>query len=66
MRNRGKKNTFEKEVKMENTEVWVCESCDCKGWMRKQFSFSEEPNCPLCGSSMATDTKELPVLESFF
>ncbi|HDR4470788.1 TPA: cold-shock protein, partial [Bacillus thuringiensis] len=48
---RNRKNDVA-EVPPEQTPVWECESEDCLGWMRKNFSFEEEPKCPLCKSSM--------------
>ena len=42
--------------------VWECEAEDCLGWMRKNFSFEEEPKCPLCKSSMKSGERLLPKL----
>ncbi|ASN07320.1 cold-shock protein [Virgibacillus necropolis] len=45
------------------TKVWTCSSEECQGWMRESFSFEEEPKCPLCKSSMETETRMLPELK---
>lgn len=52
----------DEELVKESTAVWTCEQEDCKGWMRDNFSFEDEPKCPICSSSMKRDTKMLPVL----
>jgi hypothetical protein len=49
-------------IEEEQTPVWACASADCRGWMRVNFVFHDEPNCPLCGSSMHPDSRMLPVL----
>ncbi|WP_438432906.1 cold-shock protein [Gorillibacterium sp. sgz500922] len=46
----------------EDTAVWSCVSGNCKGWMRTNFVFADEPVCPLCGSGMQQETRMLPVL----
>ena len=58
---RNRKNDVA-EVPPEQTPVWECESEDCLGWMRKNFSFEEEPKCPLCKSSMKSGERLLPKL----
>ena len=55
---RNRKNDVA-EVPPEQTPVWECESEDCL-WMRKNFSFEEEPKCPLCKSSMKSGERLLP------
>ncbi|MFD3448414.1 cold-inducible protein YdjO-related protein [Microbacteriaceae bacterium 4G12] len=52
------------EKKMVNVEVWECESDDCLGWMRKDFSFTEDPKCPLCGSAMKSGERLLQELSN--
>jgi len=42
------------------TPVWKCSDADCVGWMRVEFALEQEPNCPLCGSSMSETTRMLP------
>lgn len=51
-------------VKEVETKVWTCQNDDCDGWMRKAFSFSSLPICPLCDSDMAFELKMLPELKS--
>lgn len=46
------------------TDIWTCTNEDCTGWMRKGFSFEENPACPLCESSMTSDVKMLPELKN--
>ena len=36
----------------EQTEIWECTVEDCKGWMRKDFSYDNHQKCPLCGHHM--------------
>ncbi|WP_010532095.1 cold-shock protein [Lentibacillus jeotgali] len=45
------------------TNVWSCTNDSCAGWMRESFSFNEDPECPLCQSSMAKEVRVLPELE---
>lgn len=45
------------------TTVWSCTSDSCKGWMRDAFSFSKNPECPLCHSEMEQETRILPVIQ---
>ncbi|MFD1362168.1 cold-shock protein [Lentibacillus salinarum] len=52
-----------KSVPEVETNVWACTSESCAGWMRESFSFSEEPECPLCQSSMELETRVLPEVE---
>lgn len=56
---RNKKDPSQPEAERENIAVWECESDDCLGWMRKDFSFAEEPACPLCGESMKSGERLL-------
>lgn len=46
------------------TTVWSCsnEQCDC--WMRENFSFHNEPLCPICESHMIQGIRMLPVLSN--
>lgn len=50
------------EIPEEHTSIWSCSNEDCNGWMRSNFSFEEEPLCPLCHAPMTNDTKMLPIL----
>ncbi len=45
------------------TEVWNCESQECKGWMRKNFSLENSPECPLCQSQMKAGIRMIPQLK---
>jgi len=45
------------------TKVWACRSETCNGWMRASYSFNEQPECPLCQSSMKEEIRTLPELE---
>ncbi len=38
----------------EETEIWECTKEECKGWMRKDFSYDSHQKCPLCKSQMKT------------
>ncbi|MDM5190492.1 cold-shock protein [Bacillus sp. DX4.1] len=44
------------------TAVWECQTEDCLGWMRKNFSFDEEPKCPLCKGKMTSGERLLQKL----
>lgn len=55
----SKKQQEVDEVIIEDTAVYACTSENCNGWMRIQFS-SQESNCPLCGSSMEEEMRQLP------
>ncbi|MBJ6360983.1 cold-shock protein [Paenibacillus sp. GCM10012307] len=48
----------------EQTAIWTCSNDSCSCWMRNDFSFLEEPHCPICKSEMSQGTKLLPVLKS--
>ncbi|WP_413242494.1 cold-inducible protein YdjO-related protein [Paenibacillus sp. 1P07SE] len=43
--------------------MWSCQSDGCECWMRDNFSFQDNPNCPICGSEMLADSRMLPVLK---
>ncbi|WP_083938144.1 cold-shock protein [Paenibacillus daejeonensis] len=47
----------------EQTSIWSCLSDGCECWMRDNFSFDSNPNCPICGSEMLADSRMLPVLK---
>ncbi|MET1179282.1 MULTISPECIES: cold-inducible protein YdjO-related protein [Bacillales] len=59
----GKKNSEEPEIVMEDTIVYACGSADCNGWMRKDFA-SENYDCPMCGSQLIEEVRELPKIEN--
>jgi len=56
----GKKN--QEPAEMKETVVWTCsrESCTC--WMREDYSFEDQPTCPICSAEMRKGTKMLPTL----
>ncbi|MFD0049555.1 cold-shock protein [Actinomycetes bacterium NPDC127524] len=58
-----KRNNVE-EVPPEETKVWECTSEDCKGWIRDNFTSSDKPSCPLCGSEMKEGTKMLQAINN--
>ncbi|MED4298822.1 cold-inducible protein YdjO-related protein, partial [Priestia megaterium] len=46
-------------VPKERTEIWECESEECNGWMRKNFSYENHQKCPLCGHKMRAEKRFL-------
>ncbi|AZU63004.1 cold-shock protein [Neobacillus mesonae] len=58
----GRRN--EEEIKLEETKIWVCNSSDCKCWIRDNFKSSDVPRCPICNSEMSQTTKELQVIQN--
>ena len=54
----SKKQNEADEVIIEDTSVYACSSDSCNGWMRTQFA--SESNCPLCGSEMQEEVRQLP------
>ena len=46
----------------EVTSIWSCTNEQCNGWMRDNFSFSNEPTCPQCQSAMVKSEKKLSIL----
>ncbi|MFB9758099.1 MULTISPECIES: cold-inducible protein YdjO-related protein [Bacillaceae] len=57
-----KKEAFQQEREQVPVAVWECESDDCIGWMRKNFSFGDHPDCPLCGMKMKSGERLLYTL----
>ncbi|WP_050615242.1 cold-inducible protein YdjO-related protein [Bacillus testis] len=55
----SKKQQELEQVVIEDTAVFACTSEECNGWMRMQFA-SDGPSCPLCGSNMVEETRQLP------
>ncbi|MCT2537205.1 cold-shock protein [Aquibacillus koreensis] len=45
------------------TTVWACTSDTCPGWMRQNYSFEEEPACPLCKSEMVKEERTITKLD---
>ncbi|PLT35043.1 cold-shock protein [Bacillus sp. V5-8f] len=52
------------EIVHVETKVWQCTSETCKGWVRDNFTFSDEPSCPLCNSKMQAATKMLQAINN--
>ncbi|MFC3255129.1 cold-shock protein [Paenibacillus sepulcri] len=48
----------------EQTSIWTCTNEECSCWMRDNFSFGEEPACPICNSTMTSEIRLLPVLSN--
>jgi anaerobic ribonucleoside-triphosphate reductase len=55
----SKKQQEVDEVIIEDTPVYACTSGECNGWMRTQF-ISDDSTCPLCGSDMQEELRQLP------
>ncbi|WP_308421798.1 cold-shock protein [Paenibacillus radicis (ex Gao et al. 2016)] len=53
---------IQEEIPEVNTKIWSCESDDCNGWMRENFSFEQAPTCLLCNSPMVSAERMLPML----
>jgi hypothetical protein len=60
---RGKQQV--EEIPLYEMIVWNCDSGQCNGWMRQDYSFSVEPACPLCQSSMSQEVRMLPKLSHY-
>jgi hypothetical protein len=45
-------NRNQEPLAQEQIEVWECTVEECKGWMRKDFSYDDHQKCPLCGNHM--------------
>ena len=56
------------EVPTFETEVWACASKDCRGWMRKDFSFAEQPEKAFLRIEFRPDSQErlLLLFSDFF
>nr|WP_182480679.1 cold-shock protein [Peribacillus asahii] len=52
------------EVVPEETKVWECVADDCKGWIRDNFTSSDDQKCPLCGSEMKAGTRMLQAINN--
>jgi len=50
------------EIPTEITPIWKCSNDECSGWMRDNFTFSAQPSCPHCNSSMVKGEKELQTI----
>ncbi|GIP35238.1 cold-inducible protein YdjO-related protein [Paenibacillus sp. J2TS4] len=60
MKNFPNKNKSVKEPPVVEAKVWICVNEQCSGWMRAEFAFKEEPECPLCHSAMSLGVKVVP------
>jgi hypothetical protein len=60
---RGKQQA--EEVPLFEMSVWNCTNDTCNGWMRKDYSFSAQPVCPLCQSGMSEGVRMLPQLSHY-
>ena len=52
------------EVVLEEIKVWECVSESCNGWIRDNFTNSDEHTCPLCGSGMKAGTRMLQAINN--
>lgn len=50
------------EIPTEITAIWKCSNDDCTGWMRDNFTFSDNPSCPICDATMVKGEKELQTI----
>lgn len=51
-------------VPEENTQIWSCTQEACNGWMRADYTFTSQPDCPFCSSQMEPETRMLPILNA--
>jgi len=58
----GPRGRGQEDAKLTEAEVWTCTGPSCKGWMRRDLSFEEQPVCPLCGSEMKLSVRKVPKL----
>ncbi|WP_409288639.1 cold-inducible protein YdjO-related protein [Peribacillus sp. SCS-37] len=61
----AKRPPIEMEPIIESTDVYSCEDDGCNAWMRKEF-VTESLNCPLCGSTMMEEVRDLPQMKKSF
>ncbi|NPC94011.1 hypothetical protein HOO54_17745 [Bacillus sp. WMMC1349] len=52
-------NRNQEPLPKEDTETWECTAEECNGWMRKNFTSSECPLCPLCNQEMKSGNRFL-------
>ncbi|TJY40709.1 hypothetical protein E5161_16285 [Cohnella pontilimi] len=50
------------EIPEELTAIWSCTNDACNGWTRANFTFSDQPVCPLCRSEMEKGERMLAVI----
>lgn len=56
--NKGNQEPLPKD----DISTWECTQEDCNGWMRKNFTSSSQPTCPLCGNEMISGIRHITVL----
>ncbi|TVY04353.1 cold-inducible protein YdjO-related protein [Cohnella terricola] len=59
----GRTKQFAGEIEMVDTSVWACANQGCKCWIREDYSFAENPLCPICESSMVREVRSLPEIQ---
>jgi hypothetical protein len=59
-----KKQAMQQEAEQVKAAVWECESENCRGWMRKDFSLQDHPKCPLCSAGMKSGERMLSILSN--
>ncbi|WP_256759354.1 cold-shock protein [Cohnella sp. WQ 127256] len=52
------------EVPLEDTAIWSCPTEGCKGWIRDNFAFENQPTCHLCHTPMVSGTRMLPLIDN--
>lgn len=58
----NRKKRGQEDIELAEAEVWTCTGDSCKGWMRRDLSFEQQPACPLCGSDMKLSVRMVPKL----
>lgn len=57
-----KHNKIDEGPKYEKKMVDIWQCSNCIGWMQKEYSMSQEPNCPLCSGYMMQGAREVNIL----
>ncbi|PAD01248.1 cold-shock protein [Bacillus licheniformis] len=50
-------NRNQEPLPKEDISTWECMAEDCNGWMRKNFTSSDRPLCPLCNKEMISGSR---------
>lgn len=50
-------NRNQEPLPKEDISTWECTAEDCNGWMRKNFTSSDRPLCPLCNKEMISGSR---------
>jgi hypothetical protein len=58
-----RRKSFE-DLPQEETAIWFCETTDCKGWIRDNFTFENMPTCHLCHAPMKSGVRMLPLIDN--